>query len=186
MPINILGTFLSNWDNDIRFVASYPKYSQWTPTPYKRPLNIILDCLRDGDISIRRRALELSYAPVNETNFHVLIRELLASLEVADNEFKLGMKVQISLAAERFAPNKRWHIDPVLRALKLAHNYVRDEVLSSFIRFIALKEDISEESLTLATVWLLGPGEFAEVLIQGGLVDGETLKPASPEFHSRA
>ena len=85
----------------------------------QRHRNTILDCLRDGDISIRRRALELSYALINEQNVRVLIRELLAFLEVADNEFKLGMTTQISLAAERFAPNKRWHIDTVLRVLRL-------------------------------------------------------------------
>jgi AP-1 complex subunit gamma-1 len=48
-----------------------------------------------------------------------MTRELLSFLEVADNEFKLGMTTQISLAAERFAPNKRWQIDTVLRVLKL-------------------------------------------------------------------
>ena len=85
----------------------------------QRHRNIILDCLRDGDISIRRRALELSYALINESNVRILIRELLAFLEIADNEFKLGMTTQISLAAERFAPNKRWHIDTFLRVLKL-------------------------------------------------------------------
>lgn len=40
-------------------------------------------------------------------------------MEVADPEFKLGMTTEIALAAERFAPNKRWHIDTVLRVLKL-------------------------------------------------------------------
>jgi AP-1 complex subunit gamma-1 len=84
-----------------------------------RHRNTILDCLRDGDISIRRRALELSYALVQENNVRILIRELLAFLEVADNEFKLAMTTQICQAAERFAPNKRWHIDTVLRVLKL-------------------------------------------------------------------
>lgn len=88
----------------------------------QRHRNIILDCLRDGDISIRRRALELSYALINEQNVRVLVRELLAFLEVADDEFKTGMTTQISLAAERFAPNKRWHIDTVLRSLKLVSN----------------------------------------------------------------
>lgn len=90
----------------------------------QRHRNIILDCLRDSDISIRRRALELSYALINESNIRILIRELLAFLEVADNEFKLGMTTQISLAAERFAPNKRWHIDTVLRVLKLVFFHV--------------------------------------------------------------
>lgn len=91
----------------------------------QRHRNTILDCLRDSDISIRRRALELSYALINESNVRILIRELLAFLEVADNEFKLGMTTQISLAAERFAPNKRWHIDTVLRVLKLASFFIR-------------------------------------------------------------
>ncbi|KAG9103898.1 clathrin associated protein complex large subunit [Ceratobasidium sp. 370] len=193
MAINILGKFLSNRDNNIRYVAlnTLNKVVTMDTNAVQRHRNIILDCLRDGDISIRRRALELSYALINETNVRVLTRELLAFLEVADNEFKLGMTTQISLAAERFAPNKRWHIDTVLRVLKLAGNYVREEVLSSFIRLVchtpelqayttsklytALKEDISQESLTLATVWLLG--EFGEALIQGGLVDEETPKP---------
>ncbi|KAG9119346.1 clathrin associated protein complex large subunit, partial [Ceratobasidium sp. 392] len=193
MAINILGKFLSNRDNNIRYVAlnTLNKVVTMDTNAVQRHRNIILDCLRDGDISIRRRALELSYALINETNVRVLTRELLAFLEVADNEFKLGMTTQISLAAERFAPNKRWHIDTVLRVLKLAGNYVREEVLSSFIRLVchtpelqayttsklytALKEDISQESLTLATVWLLG--EFGEVLIQGGLVDEEAPKP---------
>jgi AP-1 complex subunit gamma-1 len=31
------------------------------------------------------------------------------------------MTTQISLAAERFAPNKRWHIDTVLRFLRLVN-----------------------------------------------------------------
>ena len=92
----------------------------------QRHRNTILDCLRDGDISIRRRALELSYALINEQNVRVLVRELLAFLEVADDEFKTGMTTQISLAAERFAPNKRWHIDTVLRSLKLVRTTAQD------------------------------------------------------------
>jgi hypothetical protein len=69
----------------------------------QRHRNIILDCLRDGDISIRRRALELSFALINEANVRVLTRELLAFLEIADNEFKQGMTTKICLAADRYA-----------------------------------------------------------------------------------
>lgn len=176
----------------------------------QRHRNTILDCLRDGDISIRRRALELSYALINEQNIRVMTRELLAFLEVADNEFKLGMTTQISLAAERFAPNKRWHIDTFLRVLKLvralssvllfltvsktfsqAGNYVREEILSAFIRLMvhtpelqaytaskmynALRADISQEALTLSATWILG--EYSEILIEGGLVDEEQTIP---------
>ncbi|KAI0821603.1 gamma-adaptin [Irpex lacteus] len=193
MAINILGKFLSNRDNNIRYVAlnTLNKVVTIDTNAVQRHRNIILDCLRDGDISIRRRALELSYALINEGNVRVLVRELLAFLEVADDEFKLGMTTQISLAAERFAPNKRWHIDTVLRVLKLAGNFVREEILSAFIRLVAhtpelqaytasklytsLRSDISQESLTLAATWVIG--EYGEILLEGGLVDEDQPKP---------
>ncbi|KAI0664222.1 Adaptor protein complex AP-1 gamma subunit [Cubamyces menziesii] len=192
MAINILGKFLSNRDNNIRYVAlnTLNKVVAIDTNAVQRHRNIILDCLRDGDISIRRRALELSYALINEQNVRILIRELLAFLEVADDEFKLGMTTQICLAAERFAPNKRWHIDTVLRVLKLAGNFVREEILSAFIRLVAhtpelqaytasklytaLRSDISQESLTLAATWVIG--EYSEILLEGGLVDEEQPK----------
>ncbi|TKY90889.1 hypothetical protein EX895_000887 [Sporisorium graminicola] len=191
MAINILGKFLSNRDNNIRYVAlnTLSKVVSMDTNAVQRHRNIILDCLRDGDISIRRRALELSYALINESNVRVLTRELLSFLEVADSEFKLGMTTQICLAAEKFAPNKRWHIDTVLRVLKLAGNYVREEILSAFIRlvchtpelqaytvqklFSALHQDFSQESLTLAAVWVIG--EFGDVLVQGGNFEDEEL-----------
>lgn len=134
----------------------------------------------------------------------------MAFLEVADNEFKLGLTTQICLAAERYAPNKRWHIDTVLRVLKLvscrllldvtvyqptnalfmaqAGNFVREEVLSNFIRLVAhtpelqaytvhklyasLRADLSQEALTLAAVWMMG--EYGDILLApppAGMVD---------------
>ncbi|KAG0227188.1 clathrin associated protein complex large subunit [Actinomortierella wolfii] len=191
LAINILGKFLSNRDNNIRYVAltTLNKSISLDVNAVQRHRNIILDCLRDADISIRRRALELSFSLINESNVRVLTRELLAFLEVADNEFKQGMTTKICLAAERFAPNKRWHIDTVLRVLKLAGNYVREEMLAAFIRLItqtselqgysvqklyaALKEDISQESLTLAGVWVIG--EYGDILVQGGSYEEEEL-----------
>ena len=57
--------------------------------------NIIFDCLRDGRISIRRRALELSYALIDEGNIRILTQELLVFVEVAVDEFKVGMTTQL-------------------------------------------------------------------------------------------
>lgn len=197
MAINILGKFLSNRDNNIRYVAlnTLNKVVAMDTNAVQRHRNIILDCLRDGDISIRRRALELTYALINEANVRVLTRELLSFLEVADNEFKLGLTTQISLAAEKFAPNRRWHIDTVLRVLKLAGNYVREEILSAFLRLIchtpelqaytvqrlysSLHADFSQESLTLGSVWMVG--EYGDLLIQGGgIEDDEVIRDLQP------
>lgn len=184
LGVNILGKFLTNRDNNIRYVAlnTLIKVVAIEPNAVQRHRNTILDCLRDPDISIRRRALDLSFTLINETNVRVLIRELLAFLEVADNEFKPTMTSQIGIAADKFAPNKRWHFDTMLRVLSLAGNYVREQILSSFIRLIAttqelqtyavqklytnLKKDITQESLTQAGAWCIG--EYADALLRGG------------------
>ncbi len=72
----------------------------------------------------------------------MLIRELLAFLEVADNEFKPTMTSQIGIAADRYAPNKRWHFDTMLRVVTLAGNYVKEPILSSFVRLIATTPEL--------------------------------------------
>ncbi|EPS44310.1 hypothetical protein H072_1706 [Dactylellina haptotyla CBS 200.50] len=192
LGINILGKFLSNKDNNIRYVAlnTLIKVVNLEPNAVQRHRNTILDCLRDPDISIRRRALDLSFTLINETNIRVLVRELLAFLEVANNEFKPAMTTQICLAADKYAPNKRWHIDTVLRVLKLAGNYVKEQILSSFIRLIAtsapdlqtysvqklysaLRTDITQEALTMAGAWVIG--EYGDLLMKGGAYEEEEL-----------
>ncbi|KAF4555006.1 Adaptin N terminal region-containing protein 2 [Elsinoe fawcettii] len=184
LGVNILGKFLTNKDNNIRYVAlnTLNKVVSVEPNAVQRHRNTILDCLRDPDISIRRRALDLSFTLINESNVRVLIRELLSFLEVADTEFKPIMTTQIGIAADRYAPNKRWHIDTMLRVLKLAGNHVKEQILSSFVRLIAttpdlqtyaaqklyaaLRDDISQEALNLAGSWVIG--EYGDSLLRGG------------------
>ncbi|KAL8696082.1 MAG: hypothetical protein Q9224_002979 [Gallowayella concinna] len=189
LGVNILGKFLSNKDNNIRYVAlnTLIKVVAVEPNAVQRHRNTILECLRDPDISIRRRALDLSFTLINESNVRVLIRELLAFLEVADNEFKPVMTSQIGVAADRFAPNKRWHVDTMFRVLKLAGNYVKEQILSSFVRLIAttpdlqtysaqklytgLKDDITQEGLTLAGSWVIG--EYGDALLRPSTYESE-------------
>ncbi|KAK5098113.1 clathrin associated protein complex large subunit [Exophiala xenobiotica] len=191
LGVNILGKFLSNKDNNIRYVAlnTLIKVVAIEPNAVQRHRNTILECLRDPDISIRRRALDLSFTLIREDNVRVLIRELLAFLEVADTEFKPVMTTQIGVAADRYAPSKRWHIDTMLRVVKLAGNHVKEQILSSFVRLIAttpdlqtysvqklyaaLKSDITQEALTLSATWSIG--EFGDALLRGGSYEEEEL-----------
>ncbi|KAM3515996.1 hypothetical protein MY11210_000278 [Beauveria gryllotalpidicola] len=191
LGVNILGKFLTNRDNNIRYVAlnTLIKVVAIEPNAVQRHRNTILECLRDPDISIRRRALELSFTLINESNVRVLIRELLAFLEVADNEFKPTMTSQIGIAADKFAPSKRWHFDTMLRVLCLAGNFVKEQILSSYVRLIAttpelqtyavqklyinLKKDITQESLTQTGAWCIG--EYADALLKGGQHEEEEL-----------
>ena len=54
----------------------------------QRHRNTILDCLKENDISIQRRAMELSFALINDNNICSMMKELLAFLDKCDMEFK--------------------------------------------------------------------------------------------------
>ncbi|KAK9494553.1 adaptin N terminal region-domain-containing protein [Lipomyces doorenjongii] len=189
LGINILGRFLGNKDNNVKYVGlnTLSKVVELEPNAVQRHRNTILECLHDADISIRRRALDLSFDLINDQNVRVLVRELLVFLETADTEFKANMTVQICVAADKYAPNKRWHIDTVLRVLKLAGNYVSEQIISQFIALVSntsnmqlytvqklyslLRSDITQEGLTLAGAWVIG--EYGDELLKAGTFEDE-------------
>ena len=89
---------MSNRDNNIRYVAlnTLTKVVTIEPTAVQRHRNTILDCLRDPDVSIRRRALELSFTLINESNVRVLVRELLSFLEVIFNSICIILDLMLT------------------------------------------------------------------------------------------
>lgn len=74
LAINILGRFLLNRDNNIRYVAlnTLSKVVADDAAAVQRHTNTIVDCLKDPDTSIRQRALELIYALVNSSNIQTV------------------------------------------------------------------------------------------------------------------
>lgn len=58
--------------------------------------------MQDSDVSIRRRALELVCALVNETNVKTLTKELVDFLKVSDSEFKGDLTAKISGLVQKY------------------------------------------------------------------------------------
>ena len=77
-------------------------------------------CNADADhmprLLVSRRALELVYALVNEGNIRTLTKELLDYLRISDTEFKPDLTNKICMLVQRFAPDKRWHLDSLMQA----------------------------------------------------------------------
>lgn len=162
LAVNILGRFLMNRDNNIRYVAlnTLCKVVSTDTKAIQRHRSLVVDCLKvrivvaahrmcllgslhhqqilaaifapsalcpdngccdvqDADISIRRRALDLIYALVTKNNVRALVKELLNYLVLAtgDKEFKSDLTDKICTVVDRFAPDRRWHIDTVIRVL---------------------------------------------------------------------
>jgi AP-1 complex subunit gamma-1 len=56
---------------------------------------------QDADVSIRKRALELVYLLVNDTNVKPLTKELVDYLEVSDQDFKDDLTAKICSIVEK-------------------------------------------------------------------------------------
>ena len=75
----------------------------------QRHRNTIIECLSDVDISIKKRAMELLFALVNETNVRSVIGELVNFLSSsAPPELKAQLTSTIILLSDKYAPTKRW------------------------------------------------------------------------------
>ncbi|KAJ8964494.1 hypothetical protein NQ314_004781 [Rhamnusium bicolor] len=181
LAVNILGRFLLNNDKNIRYVAlnTLLRTVHVDTSAVQRHRSTILECLKDPDVSIRKRAMELSFA-----------------LKKSDAEFKAQCSSCIVLSAERYAPNKRWHLDTLLKVLVAAGNYVRDDVITSTIQLIsestsqqaymtfqlyrALAEDYqNRQPLTEVAVWAIG--EYGDQLLQAAIEDDHNVLPPTED-----
>uniref|UniRef100_A0A1A9W220 AP-1 complex subunit gamma n=1 Tax=Glossina brevipalpis TaxID=37001 RepID=A0A1A9W220_9MUSC len=150
LAVNILGRFLLNSDKNIRYVAlnTLLRTVHADTSAVQRHRTTILECLKDPDVSIRRRAMELSFALINAQNIRTMTKELLLFLEKADPEFKAQCSSGMILAAERYSPNTRWHLDTQLSVLIAAGNYVRDDVVSSTIQLVSSSPALEQTYIT--------------------------------------
>uniref|UniRef100_A0A0A1X9I2 AP-1 complex subunit gamma n=1 Tax=Zeugodacus cucurbitae TaxID=28588 RepID=A0A0A1X9I2_ZEUCU len=154
LAVNILGRFLLNSDKNIRYVAlnTLLRTVHADTSAVQRHRTTILECLKDPDVSIRRRAMELSFALINAQNIRTMTKELLLFLEKADPEFKAQCSSGMMLAAERYSPNARWHLDTQLSVLIAAGNYVRDDVVSSTIQLVS-SSPVAEQTYITNRFW---------------------------------
>ncbi|GAA0150042.1 membrane traffic protein [Lithospermum erythrorhizon] len=190
LAINILGRFLSNRDNNIRYVAlnMLMRAIAVDSQAVQRHRATILECVKDADASIRKRALELVYVLANESNVQTLTKELTDYLVVSDLEFRGDLCAKIWSMVEKFSPNKIWYIDQMLKVLSEAGNYVKDEVWHSLIIVItnalnlhgysvrslykAVQTANEQETLVRVAVWCIG--EYGDLLVNNtGVLDIE-------------
>ncbi|XP_022277526.1 AP-1 complex subunit gamma-like 2 isoform X1 [Canis lupus baileyi] len=192
LAVNILGRFLLNSDKNIRYVAltSLLRMVQSDHSAVQRHRPTVVECLREVDASLSRRALELSLALVNSSNVRAMTQELQSFLESCSPDLRADCASGILLAAERFAPTKRWHIDTILRVLTTAGTHVRDDAVANLTQLIggaqelhaysvrrlysALAEDISQQPLVQVAAWCIG--EYGDLLLEGSCEETEPLQ----------
>ena len=188
LAVNILGRFLLNRDNNIRYVAlnTLSKVVTEDISAVQRHRATIVDCLKDSDISIRQRALELIYQLVNEQNVESLTSELLNYLVIAHSDHKTSIVSRLMEVIEKYSPNQKWRVDTLITMLTLAGNQCDESTLRNAILFITQAEnlqsyavhrlyatilsDTSQITLVHVAIWCIG--EYGELLVKPCLEAG--------------
>lgn len=195
LAINILGRFLLNRDNNIRYVAlhSLTKVIHEDNAAVQRHRNTIVECLKDPDISIRQRALELVYQLVNESNVEALTAELLNYLVVCSADVKSSLVSHIITIVENYSPSTKWRVNTLISMMSMAGRQADDQVVSTCILFLSqqenlhgyvvhklyrsLLEDSSQLGFLHVGIWCIG--EYSDLLLSQCAASEDHDAPAS-------
>ena len=141
-----LGKFISSRETNVRYLGldamSHFAARSDTLDPIKRHLNIILGSLRDRDISVRRKGLDLLYSMCDPSNSQSIVNELLKYLQNADFAIREEMVLKIAILTEKYATDIQWYVDISLRLIAMAGEHVSDEVWQRVIQIVTNNEEL--------------------------------------------
>lgn len=99
-------------------------------------LKTILLSLKDNDISIRRRALDILYLMCTPSTANRIVDELLKFTEDADLQIKEELVLKIAILTENFADNLLWYIDTVVKLVSTSGDYITEDIWYRIIQII--------------------------------------------------
>ena len=213
LAVNILGRFLLNRDNNIRYVAlntlakciveqkqgnrsgstnliadeanstdEENTTANSAMSALQRHRTTVVECLKDPDVSIRQRALELIFHLVNEGNVESLTSELLNYLVLCPREHRGDICTRVLKVVDHYSPNDRWRIDTLITTLTIAGREANNSMqnatsiyisranadLQAFATHKLLKavrdDDGTQHGLLAVGIWCIG--EYGDLLLQ--------------------
>ncbi|KAI9681823.1 MAG: hypothetical protein M1829_000568 [Trizodia sp. TS-e1964] len=141
-----LGKFIQSRETNVRYLGleamTHLAARSETLDPIKKHQNIIIGSLRDRDISVRRKGLDLLYSMCDPSNSGPIVSELLKYLQIADFAIREEMVLKIAILTEKYATNVQWYVDISLRLIAMAGEHVSDEVWQRVIQIVTNNEEL--------------------------------------------
>lgn len=141
-----LGRFIQSRETNVRYLGleamTHLAARAETLDPIKQHQDIILGSLKDRDISVRRKGLDLLYSMCDTSNAQVIVGELLHYLQNADFAIREEMVLKIAILTEKYATDVQWYVDISLRLIAMAGDHVSDEVWQRVIQIVTNNEEL--------------------------------------------
>ncbi|KAI6362533.1 hypothetical protein MCOR25_006169 [Pyricularia grisea] len=141
-----LGRFIQSRETNVRYLGleamTHLAARAETLDPIKQHQDVILGSLKDRDISVRRKGLDLLYSMCDSTNAQIIVGELLHYLQNADFAIREEMVLKIAILTEKHATDVQWYVNISLRLIAMAGDHVSDEVWQRVIQIVTNNEEL--------------------------------------------
>ncbi|TYI64744.1 hypothetical protein E1A91_D09G109200v1 [Gossypium mustelinum] len=158
--VALLGKFIAVREPNIRYLGLENMTRMLMVTDaqeiIKRHQAQIITSLKDPDISIRRRALDLLYGMCDVTNAKDIVEELLQYLSSADFTMREELSLKAAILAEKFAPDLSWYVDVILQLIDKAGDFISDDIWFRVVQFVTNNDDLQVSAYIL--------GEYSHLL----------------------
>lgn len=169
----LLARFISSKETNVRYLGldtmAHLAARADTLDAIKKHQGTIILSLRDKDISVRRRALDLLYSMCDVDNSELIVGELLRYLKIADYALREEMVLKIAILTEKYASTYRWYVDTILELISAAGDHVGDEVWYRVVQIVTNTEDLQPYAAKVVFQYLRSPSSHESLVNVGGM-----------------
>lgn len=175
---NLLGTYLTHKETNMRYLSlealSHLATSELSREAVKKHQELVLKALKtERDISVRQRAIDLLYAMCDHSNAETIVGELLGYLEKADYSVRETLVLKIAILSEKYAQDYSWYVDTILNLIRLAGDYVSEDVWYRIIQIVINRQDVQGYAAKTCFEALQAPACHENMVKVGGYILGE-------------
>ncbi|OCT73213.1 AP-2 complex subunit alpha-1 isoform X1 [Xenopus laevis] len=175
---NQLGQFLQHRETNLRYLALESMCtlasSEFSHEAVKTHIETVINALKtERDVSVRQRAADLLYAMCDRTNSKQIVSEMLSYLETADYSIREEIVLKVAVLAEKYAVDYSWYVDTILNLIRIAGDYVSEEVWYRVIQIVINRDDVQGYAAKTVFEALQAPACHENMVKVGGYILGE-------------
>ncbi|GMH38541.1 hypothetical protein BSKO_06425 [Bryopsis sp. KO-2023] len=175
--VALLGKFLMINEPNIKYLA-LENMSRLALIPemleaITRHQKTIVASLKDPDVSVRKRALDLLFSTCDASNSMENVEELLKYMTVADFSMREELTLKIAILAERFAPDVKWYVDVSMDLIERAGEFVTEDIWHRVIQLVTNNEGMRQYAANKVAESLQRGGSHEALIAVGAYVLGE-------------
>ncbi|XP_077941467.1 AP-2 complex subunit alpha-2 isoform X2 [Gasterosteus aculeatus] len=175
---NQLGQFLQHRETNLRYLALESMCtlasSEFSHEAVKTHIDTVIKSLKtERDVSVRQRAVDLLYAMCDRSNSKQVVAEMLSYLENADYSIREEIVLKVAILAEKYAVDYTWYVDTILNLIRIAGDYVSEEVWYRVIQIVINRDDVQGYAAKTVFEALQAPACHENLVKVGGYILGE-------------